>query len=66
MASIVKVIEVLAEGSSIDDAVKSGVAEASKTVRNIKHVYVENISAIVEDGQVQKYRVNLKLSFVVS
>ncbi|MEZ6116946.1 MAG: dodecin family protein [Pirellulaceae bacterium] len=65
MASIVKVIEVLAEGSSIDDAVKSGVAEASKTVRNIKHVYVENISAIVEDGQVQKYRVNLKLSFVV-
>ena len=65
MASIAKVIEVLAEGRSIDDAVESGVSEASKTIRDIKHVYVENISAIVENGEIQKYRVNLKLSFVV-
>lgn len=65
MASIAKVIEVLAEGRSIDDAVESGISEATKTIHNIKHAYVENISALVEDGEVAKYRVNLKITFVV-
>lgn len=63
--SIAKVIEVIAEGDSVEDAIESAVADASETVRGIKHVYVEGVQAIVEDDQVVKYRVNAKLTFVV-
>lgn len=63
--SIAKVIEVLAEGDSIEAAVQSAVTEASETVRNIKHVYVSEIQALVDGNQVQKYRVNAKVTFVV-
>lgn len=34
--SIAKVIEIMAEGKSIEDAVEQGLAGASKTVDNIK------------------------------
>ena len=63
--SIAKVIEVLAEGDSIEAAIESAVSEAAETVRGIKHVYVEGVQAIVEDNEVVKYRVNAKLTFVV-
>ena len=63
--SIAKVIEVLAEGDSIEGAIQSAVSEAAETVRGIKHVYVEGVQALVEDDEVVKYRVNAKLTFVV-
>lgn len=64
--SIAKVIEVLAEGSGIEEAVEAAVRDASESVRNIKHVYVNDIQAIVENGSIQKYRVNCKVTFVVT
>ncbi len=63
--SIAKVIEILAEGDSIEAAVETAVAEASKTVKNIRSAYVNDIQAIVRDGKVVKYRVNVKLSFIL-
>ncbi len=63
--SIAKVIEVLAEGDSIEAAVETAVAEASKTVKNIRSAYVNDIQAIVRDDKVVKYRVNVKLSFIL-
>ena len=63
--SIAKVIEVIAQGATVEDAVQSAVTEASKSVRDIKSVYVENITAIVSEGTVTMYRVNCKLTFVV-
>lgn len=63
--SIVKVIEVISEGKSIDEAIKSAVDEASKTVENIRQLNVNHIEAIVENKKVVKIRVNSKISFVV-
>ena len=63
--TIAKIIEVLAEGDSIEAAIRAAVTEAAETVRGIKHVYAEGVQAIVEDDQVVKYRVNAKLTFVV-
>lgn len=63
--SIVKVIEVISEGKSIDDAVKAAVQEASKTVEQICQVNVEHIEALVEKSKVTKFRVNSKISFLV-
>jgi len=63
--AIVKVIEVLSEGKTIEKAVDSAIKDASKTVRSIKSVYVQDIQAIVKSNKVSKYRINAKISFVV-
>ena len=63
--SLAKVIEVIAEGNTIEGAVEAAVNEATDTVRNIKNVYVEGIQALVDDSKVTKYRVNVKITFVV-
>lgn len=66
MSSVVKVIEVIAQSSrGYDDAVKSAVKEASKTVKGIKSVWVDNLTASVENGEVVSFRANVKLSFLV-
>ena len=64
--AIVKVIEVLAESdASWEEAVKKAVTEASRTVRNIKSVYVKEFQAMVEGDRIRQFRVNAKISFVV-
>jgi dodecin len=64
--SIVKIIEVIASSDkSFDDAVQNAVTEASKSVRNIQSVYVENMKAKVEGTKVVSYGVNAKISFVL-
>jgi len=63
--AVAKVIEIMAEGKSIEDAIEDGVKEAGKSVNNIRSVYVENIQAGVKDGAVAGYRVNCKITFVV-
>lgn len=64
--SIAKVIEILAEGNTIEDAFENAVAEASETVEQIKEVWVDGIEAKVEDNEIQFYRINAKVTFVVS
>lgn len=62
--AIVKVIEVIASSEkSIDDAIRSGVAEASKTIHNIDSVYVKDIKVHVKDGKVTTFGVICKISF---
>lgn len=63
--SIAKVIEVLAEGDSIESAMQTAVTEAGKTVRNIQTVYVSDMQGIVKGGKIDRYRVNCKVTFVV-
>lgn len=63
--SVVKVIEILCEGKSIEDALQAGVQEASKTIKNIKQVDVKWIHACVKDNKISSYRVNAKISFAL-
>jgi len=64
--SVVKVIELLAESpDGWEAATKDAVKEASKTIKNIKAVYVENMQAVVEGDKIVSYRVNVKVSFLV-
>ena len=64
--SMVKVIEVIAESKkSWDAAAENALKEASKSVRNIKSLYVQDMQAVVEDGKISKYRLNARISFVV-
>ena len=64
--AVLKVIEVLSNSNtSWEDATKKAVKEASKSVKNIRSVYVQDQSAIVKDNEVTEFRVALKLTFEV-
>ncbi len=63
--SVAKVIELIAEGESVEDAVANAAKQAAKSVRKVRSVYVEGIKALVKDGAVTGYRVNCKVTFVV-
>ena len=66
MAEILKVIEVLAESEkSWEDATAEAVTRASKTLKNIRSIYIENFEAKVEGNRVVRYRINAKVSFVL-
>ncbi len=62
--AVLKVIEVLSSSeTSWEDATKKAVEKASKSVKHIRSVYVQEHSAAVKDGKVTEFRVNLKLTF---
>jgi flavin-binding protein dodecin len=64
MAKVVKVIELMSESpKSWEDAVQDVVDEASKTLRNIRSVYVKEFTAAVDNGKVTSYRINAKVTF---
>lgn len=63
--TIAKVIEVLAEGDTLEGAIADAVNEASKTIKNIVHLYVNEIQAEVKNNKIEKYRVNAKVTFIV-
>jgi len=64
--ALVKVIELMAESSkSWEDATRKAVREAGKTVKGIKSVWVKDQSAVVKGGEVEGYRVTVKVSFTV-
>ena len=64
--SVLKVIELMSSSeTSWEDAAKKAVAEASKTVKNIKSVWVKDQSISVKNDAVSEFRVTLKVTFEV-
>jgi flavin-binding protein dodecin len=49
--------------TSWSDAARQAVARASRTVRNIREVEVLKSTALVENGEIVEYRVQIKISF---
>lgn len=63
---VLKVIEILGNSKiSFEDAIKNIVAEAAKSVKGIKSVYVKDMQVCVKENQVTEYRVNAKVTFSV-
>lgn len=62
---VAKVIELISEGITMEEAVSKAAAKATKTLRNVTAVNVKNIKALVENGKVVRYRVNTKVTFVL-
>ncbi len=65
--AIMKVIEIMANSKkSWEDATRKAVKKASVSLKNIKSVYVQSQSAVVENDDIKEYRVNLKVTFEVN
>jgi hypothetical protein len=62
--SIVKVVEIMASSpEGWEDAAQQAVAEAAKTLHNIRSFYIKEHHAVVEDGKIREYRITGNLSF---
>lgn len=64
--SVLKVVEIMGNSKvSFEDAVQNVVNSTSKTVKNIKSVYVQDMQVTVKNNQISEYRVNTKVTFGV-
>lgn len=64
--ALLDIIEVLTESDkSWEDAAQTAITTASKTVRNIKSIYIKEFEAVVENNKITKYRINAKITFVL-
>ena len=61
-----KKIEVVGTSSkSVADAIKTAVASASKTVRNVSWFEVAEIRGAVKSGEVSEFQVTVRIGFKV-
>jgi len=64
--SIAKVTEVISSSTKgFDDAVDEGVKRASKTLKNVKSIWIKEQKAMVDGGKIVEYRVTMKVSFIL-
>lgn len=65
--SIAKVTEINAASTkSFDDAVKTGLVRAAKTLKNVKGAWIQDQEVVTnDDGSISEYRVHMKVTFVL-
>jgi len=64
--SIARITEITASsGKSFEDAVEKGIARAAETIQGITGAWVESQKVTVKDGQIDQYRVNMKVTFIL-
>jgi len=64
--AIMKTIEVLSESDeSFEAAIQIAVKRTSKTVKNIRSAYVNEMSTSIKNNKISMYRVNVKITFEV-
>ena len=65
--SVARVTEIKASSTkSFDEAIKTGIARANKTLNNVRGAWIENQEVIVNDkGQITEYRVQMKVTFIL-
>lgn len=64
--AVLKVIEIMASSEkSWEDAAASAVKIAGKTVKEIRSVYIQDMSAVVTKNKITEYRITAKISFEV-
>ncbi|MCC6537011.1 MAG: dodecin domain-containing protein [Bryobacterales bacterium] len=67
MASVARVTEIIASSTkSFDDAVKTGVERACKTLDNVEAAWVKDQKVVVKKGKITEYRVGLMVTFVLN
>ncbi len=64
--AVLKVIEVMANSNkSWEEATRKAVTHAAKSVKHLKSAFVQSQSVVINDGNIEEFRVNVKISFEV-
>jgi flavin-binding protein dodecin len=65
--SIARVTEIKSSSTkSFDDAIKSGIARAQKTLTKVQSAWIENQEVLLNGkGLIAEYRVQMKVTFIL-
>lgn len=64
--SVARVTEIIAGSSkSFEDAIETGIKRATKTLKNVSGVWVQDMKCTIKDNKVDEYRVVLKVTFIL-
>jgi len=65
--TIAKVTEIKSSSTkSFDDAIRSGIKRANKTLENVRSAWINSQEVLVDEkGDVREYRVLMKVTFVL-
>jgi flavin-binding protein dodecin len=65
--SVARVTEIIAASTkSFEDATRVGIERANKTLRNVRGAWIKSQKAVITNGKITEYRVNLKITFVLT
>ncbi len=64
--SVARVTEITSSSAkNFEDAIKTGIERANKTLQNVKGAWIKEQKAIIDDGKIVEYRVTMKITFVL-
>lgn len=64
--SVAKVTEITSTSTkSFEDAIKSGVRRATKTLKNVRGAWISEQKIEIENNKIKSYRVDMKVTFVL-
>ena len=64
--AVLKVIELLSQSErGWEDAANKAVADAAKSLRGIRSLYVKEMTAVVQGDRIVEYRLNAKVTFEI-
>jgi flavin-binding protein dodecin len=64
--SVAKVIEISSQSKeSFEDAITKGVQRAGETIQDIRSAWVKEQEVMLTNGQIEAYRVKLKITFAL-
>lgn len=65
--SVAKVSEIISSSKkSFEDAIDIGVKRANKTLKNVTSIWIKDQSIDIDNGKPVKYRVAMKVTFVLN
>jgi flavin-binding protein dodecin len=65
--SVARVTEIISSSkTSFEDAIATGIARAVKTLKNVEGAWVKDQKIVVENGKIAEYRVDLKVTFILT
>jgi flavin-binding protein dodecin len=50
---------------SFEDAIQSGIARATKTLRNVRSSWIKEQRVDIRDGRIAEYQVNMMVTFIL-
>ena len=63
-STIGEIVELVGSSDkSWEDAAQKAVEEASRSLHNIRSIYIKDQNAVVENGKIKEYRITGKVSF---
>jgi flavin-binding protein dodecin len=64
--SVAKVVEITSDSTeSFEDAIRRGIERSEKSLKNVRGAWIAEQKVVVEDGNIMRYRVTMRVSFIL-